>query len=364
MKGDAVVIALKMEILGKNWQESWWIKLIVGIVAVFLLPFTVGGVLSYFLIKKVKRPLIKWSLVTPIALFTLFFGSAWVAAFVSPSSTKEGNPPSAVVTGTPSPTTPTQTSAQTKTPTPTLTKTPTPTPRKLSYEVTDPYWVGKERWKTIIVPRDTNLEELIDLAEEAHQKEPDTFFNIFDDKKELAAYKKWDISQNDPEVYFPEEWVKEHSVGLINKMLTTEGLKWQLYPEPSSFWDGLVPAAFDLQAPASTPTPAPTKTPTREPQREPIWAKLKSWQGSGTTNTEQFTITGSQWRVSYNLVGHPEFGALLQIYVYGADGSLIGLPVNTIEPGSGTSYMYKKGTFYLTINGAAISWSVDVEELR
>lgn len=130
---------------------------------------------------------------------------------------------------------------------PVITKKPTSTPRKITFELMKPYLDGDEKWQTIIVPIDSTIEELTNLAKDIHKNNPEIYYNIFDNKDEVLAYQKWAISRNDPSVYFPEKWVNEHSVGFINKMLTTRGLIWQLYPTPSDFWGNSVPEGIDLE---------------------------------------------------------------------------------------------------------------------
>lgn len=129
---------------------------------------------------------------------------------------------------------------------------PAPTPRKFVYELEKPYFVDDEKWQTIIVPNDSTIEELTNLAKDIHKNNPEVYYNIFDNKDEFIAYQKWAISKNDQSVYFPDKWVKEHSIGMINKMLTTNRginnrLLWQLYPTPSDFWGNSVPEAADLE---------------------------------------------------------------------------------------------------------------------
>lgn len=76
----------------KRWYKTWWAVLIwIGLGLTFL-PLTFGGLLIYFVIKKVKNPKLKIFSVLIAGVITLFFGSAWIAALISPTSLKENVP--------------------------------------------------------------------------------------------------------------------------------------------------------------------------------------------------------------------------------------------------------------------------------
>lgn len=135
---------MKIEIIKNLWQKAWWTKLILvglGFLGLFFWPFVIGGGVSYFLATKIKNFLLKWFLILPILGFSIFFGTAWVAAFISPSPPKKEvavvSSPTPQATESPSPTqapsplpspTRTPTPIPTKEPTPKLTEKPTPTP--------------------------------------------------------------------------------------------------------------------------------------------------------------------------------------------------------------------------------------------
>lgn len=110
---------------------------------------------------------------------------------------------------------------------------PSPTPKELSYEALGSYKVGTETWGSIVISSDATKEEVIKLAKELHEKNPNTHFDIFDDKTELKAIEKWHIFGD--KVYYPEDWYFKHEVGMVNEMLTKEGLKWQFYSDSSKY---------------------------------------------------------------------------------------------------------------------------------
>ncbi|MDD2822811.1 MAG: thermonuclease family protein [Candidatus Daviesbacteria bacterium] len=95
---------------------------LVGILALAFFPFAIGLGLGWLVYKKVSKPKLKYSLLAVIALFTIFFGSAWVSAVNSPSNTKTNE--QAQVTPTPE----AQTAAvEVKESTPTATPSPADT---------------------------------------------------------------------------------------------------------------------------------------------------------------------------------------------------------------------------------------------
>jgi micrococcal nuclease len=54
-------------------------------VALGLFPITIGGLIGWLIFKKVANNYFKYSLLFVIGVLTLFFGSVWVAALISPS---------------------------------------------------------------------------------------------------------------------------------------------------------------------------------------------------------------------------------------------------------------------------------------
>lgn len=134
------------------WQKAWWSKLILVGLGFFIWPFVVGGGISYLLANKIKSPLLKWLLIFPIIGSSIFFGTAWVAAFILPSQPKKEvavitspTPSTQVISPLPFPTQvptviptveaispiPTEKPTPTFTPTPTSAPTPSPIPTSI-----------------------------------------------------------------------------------------------------------------------------------------------------------------------------------------------------------------------------------------
>ena len=98
-----------------------------------------------------------------------------------------------------------------------------------------------------------------------------------------------------------------------------------------------------------------------EKEHQASWQKVKSWSGSGTKNTEPFEITSNQWRINWV---NPTQDNLLQVMVYKTGSEIADtVAVNTMDKGSDSSYIYKKGSFYLSINATG-KWKIEVEEYK
>jgi micrococcal nuclease len=61
---------------------------IVAVLGLAFFPFFIAGAVGYFAHKKISNTKLRYSVFAITAIFTLFFGSAWVAAMVSPSNTQ------------------------------------------------------------------------------------------------------------------------------------------------------------------------------------------------------------------------------------------------------------------------------------
>jgi len=93
------------------------------------------------------------------------------------------------------------------------------------------------------------------------------------------------------------------------------------------------------------------------------WTVTKVWQGSGSHETEAFTV-GAHWRVDW-LFSPSQAGAVLQVYVFSADGrTLLNLAANTQRTGADTSFWMGPGTYFLKINTTGGDWKLDVQDLH
>ncbi len=92
---------------------------------------------------------------------------------------------------------------------------------------------------------------------------------------------------------------------------------------------------------------------------------IKEWSGFGGTTTESFTIDSNEWLIDWSsqpTAATESSAGSLQIMIHDAQNPDLPaiLAANTQNAGSNTSYIHKKGTFYLTINAANTNWSIKV----
>ena len=115
--------------------------------------------------------------------------------------------------------------------------------------------------------------------------------------------------------------------------------------------------------------PAVTTTTTTMTTTASQPVSVANWSGSGIKTTDSFTITGSKWDIQWS--SNPEMMngtsvGMLQVYVYNVNNTSLPITIvaNTSEQTSDDSYIYQRGTFYLTISGANTTWTVNVLEYK
>jgi hypothetical protein len=100
------------------------------------------------------------------------------------------------------------------------------------------------------------------------------------------------------------------------------------------------------------------------PDAGKVWAVTKVWQGSGTKETEQFTVTG-HWRVDWIFSPASSSGSVFQVFIYGADGrQLLNMAANNQKGGSDTSFWAGPGTYFLKVNSSGGDWKIGVQDLH
>lgn len=92
------------------------------------------------------------------------------------------------------------------------------------------------------------------------------------------------------------------------------------------------------------------------------WAVAKMWQGSGSQDTETFTV-GDHWRVDWLFTQTQPLGQM-QVYIYGADGKLLNVAANVQRSDTGTSFWAGPGTYRLKVNSSGGDWKLDVQDLH
>jgi hypothetical protein len=100
-------------------------------------------------------------------------------------------------------------------------------------------------------------------------------------------------------------------------------------------------------------------------QSATTWTPIASWSGEGTKETETFTITQREWRVTWTAkLSNPKMPVrVFSVAVYDAKTDV---PVSQLMPGdkesAGESYVRGAGRYYLKIASGNAAWTVRVEE--
>ena len=98
------------------------------------------------------------------------------------------------------------------------------------------------------------------------------------------------------------------------------------------------------------------------PDAGKVWAVTKIWQGTGSKETEMFTVTG-HWRVDW-LFSPTSANGAFQVFIYASDGrTLMNMAANS-KGGSDTSFWAGPGTYFLRISSNGGDWKVDVQDLH
>lgn len=84
---------------------------------------------------------------------------------------------------------------------------------------------------------------------------------------------------------------------------------------------------------------------------------IAQYSGNGLKNTRPFTVN-SAWEIQWNAAGD-----IFQIYLYDSNGNLVDIAANQMQPGEGSYYSPKTGTFYLEINAMG-DWEVDIANVN
>jgi len=80
---------------------------------------------------------------------------------------------------------------------------------------------------------------------------------------------------------------------------------------------------------------------------------VKTFTGSGGKNTRPFTVKNG-WEIQWDAKGD-----IFQLYLYTANGDMIGVPANQQGSGKGSSYQAKGGKYYLQVNAIG-NWTIKV----
>lgn len=119
--------------------------------------------------------------------------------------------------------------------------------------------------------------------------------------------------------------------------------------------------------PTAAPTRAATQAPAPTPTHTPKWTTTQTFTGDGNKQTQIFTV-GNDWKINWSCNPSSFYGGQynVMVYVYGSDGTLVDLPVNTICKTGNTAdntEEHQSGSIYLEIDSEG-SWKVQVQELQ
>ncbi len=83
---------------------------------------------------------------------------------------------------------------------------------------------------------------------------------------------------------------------------------------------------------------------------------VKNFSGSGGKNTRPFTVSAG-WEIQWDAKGD-----IFQLFLYKADGSMVGVPANQQGSGKGSSYQAKAGEYYLQVNAIG-NWTIKIVQV-
>ena len=99
------------------------------------------------------------------------------------------------------------------------------------------------------------------------------------------------------------------------------------------------------------------------PDTGKVWTVKKTWQGTGASQTEMFTVTG-HWRVDW-IFSPTSSTSVFQVFIYSSDGAtLMQLAASSKGGGSDTTFWAGPGTYSLRINSSGGDWKVGVQDLH
>lgn len=90
------------------------------------------------------------------------------------------------------------------------------------------YPKGGTNWRNILIRKDVSREDIIWLAREMHDSDPDSYFRFIDDDSKFEAFKMWDIYYPSSSYPYPEDWAGNHIVATLNELFSPNGMEWTL----------------------------------------------------------------------------------------------------------------------------------------
>ena len=132
-------------------------------------------------------------------------------------------------------------------------------------------------------------------------------------------------------------------------------------PEPET---KVQPESVPQQTPEPQPKPEPDPIP--QPKPEPTWRTIATFSGSSSKNTQPFSVTGNQIRLTWScgLTGEFDSGSF-SINIKQTTEKYGDLLINTGNcPLADTTYFYEgQNTYFLEVGGIFTNWTITVEDL-
>lgn len=111
---------------------------------------------------------------------------------------------------------------------------------------------------------------------------------------------------------------------------------------------------------------------TAPPAPAASWHTVATFSGSADTNTNDFAIQGSKWRIDWNFSFPPnntsycqQYGCNIAVQIFQDDSSYVDQFLEEgQQPANGIVYEYGKptGNMYLHVIGGNVSWTLTVED--
>ncbi len=156
------------------------------------------------------------------------------------------------------------------------------------------------------------------------------------------------------------QWIGAAAIILVIACCACGGISAAMNNNSSQSASGATNSAKTQQA-TNTPAPTPTNT------RVPTWTTIQTFTGNGIKTTPTFTVSDN-WRIVWSCTPSSFYGGQYNVIVtvYGSDGSMEDLAVNTIcKSGNTGDYTeeHSGGQVYLNINSEG-AWKIQIQQLQ
>ena len=101
-------------------------------------------------------------------------------------------------------------------------------PNMVSYRSLARFLAVGSEWQCILVANGTKTEDYLRLARDIHRRDPNGYYQVFDDDQYLQQFIDWQVYYGKIQLPYPEDWVNEHHLGNIQRMssISTGKMEW------------------------------------------------------------------------------------------------------------------------------------------